>query len=577
MVSPASIIRCMLANQSAKRRVRRFVIAFVLTFLVAYVDVLGIHSNLESLSEVLAQRTLAGWYQYKEPRDKIIVVLIDDRYVDGTPGRRPGWPLPAEDFLRNILDPIIDAGPAAVFVDMSFTDMPRRLSASDRDFATQAALAELGDGFREASRKTPILLGDVPVINDGPSTSCDRDWIDQEAIALGRTTAATFIDRAFGVSNEVANQRSAQLEMVAANWIGPPTEYPLATALVSPRGSCRTVWNRWETDHREANTIEGSLPGRYLISPAAAIVSRLCQPQNRSPLFQGDASKLCDDIHRTSDPSENAGFGLYEVSENLDRRIAVQWGTHQSEQAQWLAAARRDADKCVMQDDEHLLSDSLVQAFYAFLPGMAEWIAPDKALRPCFYFTTLSAADIRDPANLGRVGKDPVELLSGLLHNKVVMIGTQVRTVRDTVVEPLGIEVPGVFLHAMALDNLLARGEQYPRRAEGLSRLIGFDLVEALCVALAGLLLDGLVVRLQRHSCLPAGRHAQSFLGLARILAVLVVLTGLVFLIALSASLILGQVLHYPYFGSPIYVALALAVLLGEELGHACFQEHHGG
>ena len=76
----------------------------------------------------------------------------------------------------------------------------------------------------------------------------------------------------------------------------------------------------------------------------------------------------------------------------------------------------------------------------------------------CFYHRTRPMAQLRDAA--------PVEL-ERIIKGRVVMIAMDVAGLQDYVYSPVAeMPVPGVFLHAMALDNLLVFGERYKRHAE---------------------------------------------------------------------------------------------------------------
>lgn len=56
--------------------------------------------------------------------------------------------------------------------------------------------------------------------------------------------------------------------------------------------------------------------------------------------------------------------------------------------------------------------------------------------------------------------------LKWLLKDKVVMIGSAFGYSNDVIVSPIQDRVPGVYLHAMALDNLITRGPDYTKAIE---------------------------------------------------------------------------------------------------------------
>jgi CHASE2 domain-containing sensor protein len=72
--------------------------------------------------------------------------------------------------------------------------------------------------------------------------------------------------------------------------------------------------------------------------------------------------------------------------------------------------------------------------------------------------------------------------VGGLLRDRFVFLGTRVAGLPDWQTSPVHGQVPGVVLHAAALDNLLRRGDRYAR---GRSALVGTLASLGLLVALA--------------------------------------------------------------------------------------------
>ena len=82
----------------------------------------------------------------------------------------------------------------------------------------------------------------------------------------------------------------------------------------------------------------------------------------------------------------------------------------------------------------------------------------DDAEKPlCVYHSTLYASD------LATSSEHEEAVLKSLLEDKVVMVGTALSGSADRVLSPLHGRIPGVYLHAMALDNLLNFGPDYQR------------------------------------------------------------------------------------------------------------------
>ncbi len=94
--------------------------------------------------------------------------------------------------------------------------------------------------------------------------------------------------------------------------------------------------------------------------------------------------------------------------------------------------------------------------------GIADWFrrvfftsGQHSFRQACPYTTTVTAH------GLLQASEDP--RLREIIHGKFVFYGGDLTGLEDTVVPPTHIKLPGVYLHAMALDNLLTFGGDYKR------------------------------------------------------------------------------------------------------------------
>lgn len=85
------------------------------------------------------------------------------------------------------------------------------------------------------------------------------------------------------------------------------------------------------------------------------------------------------------------------------------------------------------------------------------WLHHEAEKPICVYHETLYASD------LAASSEQEEAILGRLLTGKVVMVGAALSGGGDRVLSPLHGRIPGVYLHAMALDNLLTLGRDYPR------------------------------------------------------------------------------------------------------------------
>lgn len=124
--------------------------------------------------------------------------------------------------------------------------------------------------------------------------------------------------------------------------------------------------------------------------------------------------------------------------------ITVQWGLKPApEQA-------RIADMPDAAERRHFLLDAVAQFFQAVF-----WKFDDSAQTRYPYTLTLTATDLEvtDPADQA--------LIAELLRDRLVLVGAHIASTGDLVESPVHGQLPGVYLHAMALDNLITKGMAY--------------------------------------------------------------------------------------------------------------------
>ncbi len=152
--------------------------------------------------------------------------------------------------------------------------------------------------------------------------------------------------------------------------------------------------------------------------------------------------------------------------------IAIQWGIHLApEQTRISDIAHCSAPEGLLND----VGKELVQAIFWKLSGAEK--------SRCLYNFTLSASDLEVSTPEDRA------LLSKLLRDRLVLVGANITSTGDLVHSPVHGQIPGVYLHAMALDNLVTLGMDYDREP---ASLLDFDvnwldLVEIGLVALIAL------------------------------------------------------------------------------------------
>lgn len=123
-------------------------------------------------------------------------------------------------------------------------------------------------------------------------------------------------------------------------------------------------------------------------------------------------------------------------------------------------------------------------AWYAQLWQAIFWKFGDGGQATCAYTLTLKASALEANSPEDRA------LLRQMLSDKLVLVGAQITSAGDLVQTPVHGLLPGVYLHAMALDNLVTYQDKYQRDPDNYSWLAisWLDLLQlGLLIVIVGL------------------------------------------------------------------------------------------
>jgi hypothetical protein len=150
--------------------------------------------------------------------------------------------------------------------------------------------------------------------------------------------------------------------------------------------------------------------------------------------------------------------------------IAIQWGLNLAPEQIRIA----DIAHCST-------SSGVILNFVKQLSQAIFWKLGDSAQARCPYSLTLSASDLEVSTPEDRA------LLAQLLRDRLVLVGANITSTGDLVQSPVHGQIPGIYLHAMALDNLITLGMHYDREPANLLNfeISWLDLIE---IALLGLI-----------------------------------------------------------------------------------------
>lgn len=264
------------------------------------------------------------------------------------------------------------------------------------------------------------------------------DSYEDARLGIGEEIAAAGIPVYFGVAAPGGRSifsGAGGARDVVTSWQGAGSDYPLTI-------DGDRINEHGKTLRQDA----GQGPGADTRSVALALYDAACPP----------SAAGCAETAGALSPPARA------------QPLVVQWGsTLPRRKAEAVDdPCTRDADAGVgarIAEAWGLLKDS-------FNSGRDEQ-AEDRNRKQCAYTFTVFEEQLDD------------EAMRDALSDRVVLVGTHLVGLNDRVASPVHQQIPGVYLHAMALDNLMTWGERRVHRTEGANRL--FALANALLLSLA--------------------------------------------------------------------------------------------
>lgn len=344
-------------------------ITTLLILLVFIVDPLGIRNSAEDHYEDHILRLWSPFFS-KTVSEEIVVVLIDDKYIEQT----NTYPVSYRNLTR-LLKTIARFEPQSVFFDI--------LQHHEHSDNLNRWLSTI------KNQKFPVFMAS--------NTAYD--------------TEARLSD-----PNSLRHKIANVAQLAAVSWSGEGRYYPLSVP-----------WNE-----ESMNTV------------AAAMYKEWCKQAAR-----------CDE----------------EKTNTLDDSLIVQWSNKYAQKQEDffpLGISCGDGTQSEWQQLKELLVVSLTQ-------GIQDQDDVDSTLRKrCPPFLTIAASTLSSPGSAGSLE------LKQAMQGKMVLVGYHVTGGVDLVVSPVHGTLPGVYFHAMALDNLVTLQGEYWRSPDdtGLFNLNIADMVE---------------------------------------------------------------------------------------------------
>lgn len=387
--------------------VRNLCIALAFLLLLS-LDPFGIQTASMDRSQEAALRITAPFY---EPSGKVAVVVFDDAYLDD-PGAPRTWPLPYAEHGR-ILRRLAQAGAATVFMDILFR--PRADTSAAAEAPAGPSTAGPGDSPDAMLRpirsfdQMPVFFATVARDRGDPALADGLcvPGLRSQAPAV-RDTGAVRPDLVAAVEAE-----PGRLDFTLVSWWGCGHQYPLAAGgNALERTAALDLYRAW------------------CRGPAAEPAR--CRLDERGEIKAADFAAP----------------------------LVVQWGAFPpAEQMPFYAAGIcQDPAPAGMAGLWHRVKVAADQLLLGVFEDLRD--APDPAVAlPC------AAVPVIPVSLLSRLD---AEDLATLVQGRAVLVGARITGYPDWHLSPVHGQVPGVLLHAMALDNLLSLGPGYAREPGGL-------------------------------------------------------------------------------------------------------------
>lgn len=232
----------------------------------------------------------------------------------------------------------------------------------------------------------------------------------------------------------------------------------MSTVTVNPR-EYPTL--RWEGEHSERGV------DHYDLSPASALFAAHCLSRGTSP-----DEKCAALVNRLelANPVPDLNFKPENIKEFTPEHISWPAAFYNSQSVVWGAGLKPFA-KTAEPADDGIPLQHIINRASRVTPVCAErhlWRQIDTALRNHSETTETACLHSLNAPYHDVAGVLPSELVHKLLHNRLVLVGIKDVAGADWILSPVHGNVPGVFLHAMALDNLIRWGPNYRQISGGL-------------------------------------------------------------------------------------------------------------
>lgn len=378
-------------------------------------------------------RILSPWYPV-EGRDQILVVTFDNDLIDSRSNVSYPWPVPY-DIHSELLDNLIAGAPRAIIVDIALMQQPPQRGTSHDDFYGALTYSIL-DAIES---NIPVVMVTRTVRDEHEARYTAENAAP--ARCLDGITEPGLLRLIELLKDEMGDDDGRQklfnqfFTVASYDWLEMDGEYPVVShpcgllpAIEAYRMACR--------NEEPADSHSGS-----------------CQPSIVAALETYRAA------HKTAqDPS----IGVSSEIRRLMPNLTIQWGSfHYPEH--WTSANERSnlCKKKVSQLFELTQNAQTLKTLDRTVAALSHSPPPNEICEPP-YHVNISADNFFQTPAANLPDSDSRRILYEMVHDKFVFIGADLKPATDLHLSPLHGKLPGVYLHAMALDNLLSLPKNTP-------------------------------------------------------------------------------------------------------------------
>jgi hypothetical protein len=479
-----------------RRAASILLIVFTLELIVNVFDPFGMQEVIKTRAAVVLQKVTSPFYggfvsDHLTPGQKAVtVVLIDRRYFEvrrpDRPNAKPVWPLPVNTLVMGILRRIVDAKPAAVFVDIAFPDAPREIVDGGTNTRSEA-VKTLTDELRLLDPGVPLLLSDVIIadrqqelLND----HCPRLFVPENDLNASSVLAPDLLRGLFGAVPATATPGNipGNIQRVDSASIDSDGSYILAPLNTGPADSCN---------------VSGKRGIGYIASPALALFKayhdscpRFASQDAKNWCLQDDIVSLARQIRPVDGSNAEPGIGpitgtglqAYALGDQAAGVLAPRWGIRISKAMQDRFGSAPGADQCASQFYDSGWDP--ITAYLIQLIGPIERTFGKARQKRCAYIDTISAADLIDPRRFDpNASAKTNDVAKTFLKDRIVLLGASVPQAQDRFPSPVNGDMPGVYQHAAAVENLITSGVDFPRADISWAAWFGMLFIVVLVIA----------------------------------------------------------------------------------------------